>query len=224
MNKIASALVAGLLAASLAPAAVLAQPGAAAAPAAAAGTWDDCNTNPTVSVAGPNLIVTVEITENYFGTLTGTYVGTERDVVYPNGSATFHGSGIFRGSVDGLTGTARMSYEGFFPTTGVLPATGPGSAKWVLVGETGELASVTARGTWGGTFLGVSGACGGGLFGGTYSGQVVASNSCAHSGTLLPRTAVNSELRPSGSAVSTAAPASAAAGSRRFSAVRSPSE
>jgi len=94
--------------------------------------------------------------------------------VYPNGSATFHGSGTFSGTIAGLTGTGRLSYEGFFPTTGVLPATGPGSAKWVLVGQTGGLASVVARGTWGGEFLDGSEACDAGVFGGTYSGQVVA--------------------------------------------------
>src|SRR5665213_1308777 len=37
-------------------------------------------------------------------------------------------------------------------------------------------------------------------------GQVVASKSRAHSGTLLPRTAENTELRPNGSAVLTALP------------------
>jgi hypothetical protein len=168
MNKITTAVAAGLLMVTLAPATA-----SAAAPIVASGSWDDCNFNPTVSVAGPNLIVTVGITENYSGTVSGTYVGTERDVVYANGSATFHGSGLFTGSVNGLSGTARISYEGLFPTTGVIPTTGPGSAKWVLVGRTGDLARVTLIGTWGGTFLGVSDECDAGLFGGDYSGLVV---------------------------------------------------
>ena len=43
-------------------------------------------------------------------------------------------------------------------------------------------------------------------------------------GTLLPRTAANTELRPNGNAVRTAAPASRAAGSSRFSPSRSASE
>lgn len=174
MNKIASALVTGLLVAGLAPAAVLAGSGAAAAPVAGSGTWDDCNSNPIVSIAGPNVVVTVGITENYHGMLEGTYAGTERDVVYANGTATFHGSGIFSGTVVGLSGTGRLSYEGAVGTSGVMPATGPRSGKWVLVGETGGLASVVARGNWGAEFLGVSDACDAGIYGGAYGGQVVA--------------------------------------------------
>ncbi len=168
MNKIASALVTGLLVVGLAPMTVLASSGA---PSAGSGTWDDCNTNGTLAFVGPNLIVTVDISENYYGMLEGTYLGTERDVVYADGSATLHGSGTFSGTVAGLTGTGRLSYEGFVPTTGVMPATGPGSGKWVLVGETGGLASVTARGNWGGASQDVPEPCDWGNYGGTYSGQ-----------------------------------------------------
>lgn len=94
--------------------------------------------------------------------------------MYANGTATFHGSGTFSGTVAGLTGTGRLSYEGAVPTSGVMPATGPGSGKWVLVGSTGGLASAVARGNWGAQFLDVSAACDAGIYGGTYSGQVVA--------------------------------------------------
>jgi hypothetical protein len=168
MNKIASGLVMGLLVVGLAPAAVL------AAPVADSGTWDDCNTLISVAEAGPNLIVTVGITETYDGMLDGMYAGTERDVVYADGTATFRGSGTFSGTVAGLFGTGRLTYDGAIGTSGAMPATGPHSGQWVLVGETGELASVVARGNWGAEFLGVSGACDAGLYGGTYSGQVVA--------------------------------------------------
>ena len=174
MNKIASALVTGLLIAGVAPAGALAASGGAAAPTADSGTWDDCNVLVSVSEPGPNLIVTVGITENYHGMLEGTYAGTERDVVYANGTATFHGSGTFSGTVAGLTGTGHLSYEGAVGTSGVMPATGPHSGKWVLTGETGGLASVVARGNWGAEFLGISDACDAGLYGGAYSGQVVA--------------------------------------------------
>jgi hypothetical protein len=167
MKKIASALVTGLLVVAIVPAAAL------AAPVADSGTWDDCNTLISVAEAGPNLIVTVGIVENYHGILEGTYVGTERDVVYANGSATLHGSGTFSGTVAGMTGTGRLSYEAKVGTSGVLPATGPGSGKWVLEGATGGLASVVASGTWGAQFLGVSDACDAGLYGGDYSGHVV---------------------------------------------------
>ena len=170
MNKIASALVTGILVIALVPMTVLAGSGA---PIKGGGTWDDCNTNGTLAFNGPNLIVTVDISENYYGLLEGTYLGTERDVVYADGTATFHGSGIFSGAVAGKSGTGRLTYNGAVGTSGVMPATGPHSGTWVLVGQTGELASVTARGTWGAQGLGGSDACDWGIYGGTYSGTVV---------------------------------------------------
>ena len=54
--------------------------------------------------------------------------------------------------------------------------------------------------------------------------HVVAPNSFAKSGSGRPPALRKSELRPNGSAVSTAAPASRAVGSSTFSASRSPSE
>jgi hypothetical protein len=137
-----------------------------AAPAAASGTWDDCNFAPVFRAAGPNLVGTVGITENFFGTLDGTYVGTERDVVYADGGATFHGSGIFTGSVMGQSGTATYSYEG------IAPAGQQARATWVLVGATGSLASVKGHGTFDGSFDGVSGACEAGIFSGSYEGAL----------------------------------------------------
>src|SRR5204862_6521337 len=48
-----------------------------AAPVEASGTWDDCNFAPVFRAAGPNTVETVGITENFFGTLSGTYAGTD---------------------------------------------------------------------------------------------------------------------------------------------------
>jgi len=179
MKKIASALVAGLLVAAIAPATALAGPGGGS-PAAGSGTWDDCNILRTYEESGPNIIVTVTILQNYYGMLEGRYEGVERDVVHPNGVVTLQGYGTFTGTVAGLTGTGRLSYEGTVDgSVGAIPATGPGSAKWVLIGETGELASVVARGTWGGGPLESSDAwplpnpCDAGIYGGEYSGQVI---------------------------------------------------
>ena len=137
-----------------------------ATPVKASGTWDDCNFAPVFRAAGPNTVETVGITENFFGTLLGTYAGTERDVIYADGSATFHGSGIFTGAVAGRSGTATYLYEG------VAPAGQPFHATWVLVGETGSLASVNGHGTFGGNFEGVTEACDGGIFSGSYEGAL----------------------------------------------------
>jgi hypothetical protein len=175
MKKTASALVVGLLVAAIAPATAL-----AGSPTAGSGTWDDCNIVRTVDEAGPNIIVTVTILQNYYGMLEGRYEGIERDVVHPNGQVTLHGSGTFTGTVAGKTGTGRLSYEGNIDSSvPTIPATGPGSAKWVLTGETGELASVVARGTFGGGPVGTWNTwdptieCDGGFYGGDYSGQVI---------------------------------------------------
>jgi hypothetical protein len=178
MKKIASALVVGLLVAAIAPATALAGSGGDT-PTAGSGTWDDCNIVRTFDEAGPNIIVTVTILQNYYGMLDGRYVGIERDVVHPNGQVTLHGSGTFTGTVAGKFGTGRLSYEGNIDSSvPTIPATGPGSAKWVLTGETGELASVVARGTFGGgpqdswnEWYPV--VCDGGFYGGGYSGQVI---------------------------------------------------
>src|SRR5438093_2412690 len=84
----------------------------ASPPFSASGTWDDCNVVTSVKSAGPNLIITIDITETFQGTLDGTYVGTERDVIFADGSATFTGSGLFTGNVTGASGTIHMSYNG----------------------------------------------------------------------------------------------------------------
>src|SRR2546430_4646763 len=91
-------------------------PVTSAAPVPAAGTWNACNFAPVFRAAGRNTVETVGITENFFGPLLGTYAGTERDVIYADGSATFHGSGIFTGTVLGASsGTATYRYEGIAP-------------------------------------------------------------------------------------------------------------
>jgi hypothetical protein len=73
---------------------------------------------PCFSFAGPprpvgdNLIITFNVTATGTGSLTGTLVGTEIDVVRPDGSITLHGSGLFTGSVNGRSGTLLITYSG----------------------------------------------------------------------------------------------------------------
>ena len=149
---------------------VVALPGlvSAASPSSVSGTWDDCNFGAAVKAAGPNVIVTVGITENFYGPMAGTYAGTERDVVYADGSATFKGAGTFTGSIDGVSGTAAYTYEG------KAPAGQPFTATWTLIGNGGDLASANGHGTFGGTFTGVSGPCDAGQYAGDYAGSIVA--------------------------------------------------
>jgi hypothetical protein len=130
------------------------------------GTWDDCNLNPVIRMAGPNAIVSVDITENFQGTMEGTYVGTERDVVTAAGSVLFHGSGVFTGTINDRTGTAVYRYTG-----SLRPGEERFTARWVMIGTTGELASSTGHGTFEGTQIpNVNLSCDGGEYGGTYQG------------------------------------------------------
>jgi len=130
------------------------------------GTWNDCNFGAVVRAAGPNLVVNVNITQNFFGTLDGKYVGTEFDVVKADGSVAFHGSGNFTGGVAGTPATGTYRYEGIVRANKF-------HATWVLTGVTDELlAPVAGNGTWTAQFDGVSDVCPDGLFSGTYEGSV----------------------------------------------------
>ena len=134
-------------------------------PAPASGSWVDCNVVEEVRTAGSLTYVIVTITEQYAGTLSGSYVGTEWDIVRSDGSATFIGHGVFAGSVGGHIGSAVMRY------TGTAAASGAGLAHWVMSNGSGGLAPVHAQGTFEGTALDPTPQCDI-PYGGTYSGQI----------------------------------------------------
>ena len=60
---------------------------------AANGSWNDCNFGAVSRTVGPIVVVKVQITQNFFGTLDGKYVGPEFDAC-PDGifSGTYEGS------------------------------------------------------------------------------------------------------------------------------------
>src|SRR5207244_10768991 len=64
-------------------------------PEPASGTFAPCFHITSVRQAGPNTIVTFSVTATLTGTLTGSAIFTERDVIHPDGSVTFQGSGVF---------------------------------------------------------------------------------------------------------------------------------
>jgi len=63
---------------------------------------------------GENLIIMFNISGTLTDTFTGSFVGTELDVVHRDGSITKHGSFVFTGSVTGRpgTGTLQVTFEG----------------------------------------------------------------------------------------------------------------
>jgi hypothetical protein len=116
---------------------------------------------------GENVIVTFNITGTATGTLDGSAVGTEMDVVHRDGSITLHGTLLFTGSVNGRFGTLVVSYEGIGNAV-----TGHENLRFVARQGTGDLAGVhanlTAEGDVGAPQPGcnLSGA-------GTYTGHVI---------------------------------------------------
>src|SRR5438067_11947385 len=146
-------------------------------PSAEAGTPQSASGGffPCFNYAGPprqvgeNLIITFNITGTTTVTFTGSFTGTELDVVHRDGSITKHGSLVLTGSVTGRpgTGTLQFSFEGIGSAV-----TGHEVLRGVARQGTGALAGVyveeTLEGDVGAPEPGCnfSGA-------GTYSGQIL---------------------------------------------------
>jgi hypothetical protein len=99
----------------------------------------DCEHITSQEPRGPNTIITLSITACFHGTFEGTWVGTERDVIHPNGTVTGQGSGVFSGTVNGRSGTCVFSYQ---VNIGVANPT-----HWVVDQGTGDLAGLHGQGT-----------------------------------------------------------------------------
>jgi hypothetical protein len=146
---------------------IVAPASAGSARASAEGTWNDCNFGAVPRATGPNVVVTINITQNFFGTLDGKYVGKEINVVKADGSVLVFGGGIFTGRVAGTGATGTYRYRAIVRDNQLSQAT------WVLTGVTNELhAPVVGNGTWTAQYDGVSDACRDGLFSGAYEGSV----------------------------------------------------
>jgi hypothetical protein len=89
---------------------------------------------------GENFIITFNISGSATGTFTGSSIGTELDVIHPDGSITLHGTILFTGSVNGRSGTLLLSYEGIGNAV-----TGHETLRFVGRQGTGELAGVYAN-------------------------------------------------------------------------------
>ena len=118
--------------------ALLTLPKAQAQPIPVTGSSTDCEHIISVRTVGPNTIITLEITTCFHGTLEGTVVGTERDVIHPNGNVTIQGSGVFSGTVNERSGTCVFSYQVNVPHT----------SHWVVDQGTGDLAGLSGQGTF----------------------------------------------------------------------------
>ena len=116
---------------------------------------------------GENIIITFNVSGPATGTFTGSSVGTELDVVHPDGSITLHGVLLFTGSVNGRSGTLLLTYEGIGNAV-----TGHETLRFVGRQGTGDLAGVYANITAEGDVGAPEPGCN--LSGvGTYTGNVV---------------------------------------------------
>jgi len=62
---------------------------------------------------GENVIITFNVTVDVTGNLIGQFVGTELDIIHPDGSITLHGAALFTGSLNGgPEGTLLFTYTG----------------------------------------------------------------------------------------------------------------
>jgi len=135
------------------------------------GDWVGCNTIMESRQAGDDQLIMVTIDKKFTGTLNGIYDGTERKVVHKDKSASFNGSGLFTGDVNGRRGTAVMT------CSGTVDAKGAAVAHWVLDKGTDNLARIDGQGTFQGKQLrpapaGCTDPTSQSAFGGTYSGRV----------------------------------------------------
>ena len=86
---------------------------------------------------GENIIITFNISGTANGTINGSVVGTELDVVHRDGSITLHGTALFTGSVEGRSGTLLFTYEGIGNAV-----TGHETVRFVGTQGTGNLTGV----------------------------------------------------------------------------------
>jgi len=135
-------------------------------PGPASGGFNPCfNFAGPPSQAGPNTIISFNVTATFTGTFTGSAVITERDIIHPDGSITLQGSGIFTDQAG--CGTFLFTYSGKGSAVD-----GSESAHFVGGRGTGCFAGLHTEGTFQGNLVGPSGQCA--VAGqGTYSGQIL---------------------------------------------------
>jgi hypothetical protein len=120
--------------------ALLTLPKAQAQPVPATINSTDCEHVISVQTVGPTTIITLSETACFHGTFEGTWVGTERDVIHPNGTVSLQASGVFSGTVNERSGTCVTSAEASLTRNGDV-------THWVVDQGTGDLAGLHGQGT-----------------------------------------------------------------------------
>ncbi len=100
----------------------------------------DCEHVISVQTVGRNTIITLSETGCFHGTFEGTWVGTERDVIHPNGTVSIQASAVFSGTVNERSGTCVTSLQAALTRNGDV-------THWVVDQGTGDLAGLHGQGT-----------------------------------------------------------------------------
>ncbi len=106
----------------------------------------DCERVISVQTVGPNTIIILSETACLHGTFEGTLVGTERDVIHPNGTVTIQSSGVFSGTVNDGTVNGRSGTCVFSVAVSLTRNGDPNH--WVVDQGTGDLAGLSGQGTF----------------------------------------------------------------------------
>jgi hypothetical protein len=151
-NRLLSHLRRSLCALAIIGAGLMLPSAEAGKPEPASGTFSPCFHITSVRQVGPDTIVTFSVTATLTGTLTGSAIFTERDVIHPDGSVTFQGSGVF---------TDQSGCGSFLATYTGTGSNVDGSESAHVVGGqgTGCYTGVHAEGTFQGNLVPSSGDC-----------------------------------------------------------------
>jgi hypothetical protein len=110
-------------------------------PTVGTGSFTATVTITSISQVDGNTIITAIETQTLSGILTGTRVSNGVEIIHPDGTFNAHDSGIFTGTVNGLSGTATITGS----STGVGTS---GSGQFVVELGTAGLSGLHAQGTF----------------------------------------------------------------------------
>ncbi len=83
----------------------------ATTPTTVSGTFTASFTVLTITVSGGNTIITVTETATLSGFFTGTRIAQGSEIIHPDGTFNAHDTGIFTGTINGMSGTLVINGE-----------------------------------------------------------------------------------------------------------------
>ena len=128
-------------------------------------TYTACETITSSHSAGGNTLLSGSDAFSWNGTFTGSFVATEHDVLFADGSLHFQGRGTFTGLVDGKAGSFVDTFDGLAQPDGSF------SGHWAAGQASGDLRGFHAEGDLVGVSAGPAAGCDV-PFAGSFSGEM----------------------------------------------------